>query len=349
MQRAFGFTRILATGAPAPSATVTVYNAGTLVLSTIYGDNLAVPTPKANPFTADANGYWFFYALTGLYDLQFSGGGIVTPYTLGDVAVSSSADLSALNASNLTSGTVPDARFPATLPVLSGVNLTNTGGFIGYQIISATGAYTYTPTAGTRFIVIELQGAGGGGGGVVQPGGTSIALGTGGGGGGWLRKLLTTAFSGATGVVGALGAGGAAGNNAGIIGADTTFIQTGGGTTYTASGGSGGAGGSASANAFNASGAAGGTTTNGDNNLNGQGSIGAIATGLNNLISSRGGKSMYSRGAGFNIINGSNSSAAGPAATGNGGGGGGAIANGTGAAAAGGDGTNGLVIIYEYK
>lgn len=31
---------------------------------------------------------------------------------------------SALNASNLTSGTVPDARFPATLPVVSGANLT---------------------------------------------------------------------------------------------------------------------------------------------------------------------------------------------------------------------------------
>lgn len=31
----------------------------------------------------------------------------------------------ALNASNLTTGTVPDARFPATLPAISGVNLTN--------------------------------------------------------------------------------------------------------------------------------------------------------------------------------------------------------------------------------
>jgi hypothetical protein len=37
----------------------------------------------------------------------------------------SSASLTELNASNLTSGTVPDARFPATLPASSGVNLTN--------------------------------------------------------------------------------------------------------------------------------------------------------------------------------------------------------------------------------
>ena len=34
-------------------------------------------------------------------------------------------DLTALSASNLTSGTIPDARFPATLPAVSAANLTN--------------------------------------------------------------------------------------------------------------------------------------------------------------------------------------------------------------------------------
>ena len=38
------------------------------------------------------------------------------------------ANLSNLNATNLTSGTVPDARFPATLPASSGVNLTALNG-----------------------------------------------------------------------------------------------------------------------------------------------------------------------------------------------------------------------------
>src|SRR6056300_273175 len=38
---------------------------------------------------------------------------------------SSFIDGSSLNASNLSSGTVPDARFPATLPAISGANLTN--------------------------------------------------------------------------------------------------------------------------------------------------------------------------------------------------------------------------------
>jgi hypothetical protein len=38
---------------------------------------------------------------------------------------SAGADTGALNADNLTSGTVPDARFPAVLPAVSGANLTN--------------------------------------------------------------------------------------------------------------------------------------------------------------------------------------------------------------------------------
>jgi hypothetical protein len=37
----------------------------------------------------------------------------------------SGANLTSLNASSLASGTVPDARFPATLPAVSGANLTN--------------------------------------------------------------------------------------------------------------------------------------------------------------------------------------------------------------------------------
>jgi hypothetical protein len=103
MQRVQGYSRILSTGAPAPSCTVTVYETGGAVVATIYADDLASPTPKANPFTADANGYWFFYAAGGKrYDVQLSGGGIATPYTMvadvpagvGDGAVHSSVEAS---------------------------------------------------------------------------------------------------------------------------------------------------------------------------------------------------------------------------------------------------------------
>jgi len=42
----------------------------------------------------------------------------------GDIVANNGSNLTALNATQLTSGTVPDARFPATLPAASGVNLT---------------------------------------------------------------------------------------------------------------------------------------------------------------------------------------------------------------------------------
>lgn len=85
MQRAFGYARILATALPAVNATVEVFDAGTANVSTIYDDNLAPPTARANPFTADANGFFFFYAANGRYDVRLSGGGIVAPYTWGDI------------------------------------------------------------------------------------------------------------------------------------------------------------------------------------------------------------------------------------------------------------------------
>lgn len=43
----------------------------------------------------------------------------------GTLAAGSGANLTALNASELGSGTIPDGRFPATLPSASGVNLTS--------------------------------------------------------------------------------------------------------------------------------------------------------------------------------------------------------------------------------
>ena len=53
-----------------------------------------------------------------------------------------SADLTNLNATNLTSGTVPDARFPSVLPAVSGANLTNIAGQLQWQsgIITASTA-----------------------------------------------------------------------------------------------------------------------------------------------------------------------------------------------------------------
>ena len=56
---------------------------------------------------------------------------------------------SSLNASNLSSGTIPDARFPSTLPAVSGANLTNisatvAGGAVYENAQSIDSDYTVT-------------------------------------------------------------------------------------------------------------------------------------------------------------------------------------------------------------
>ncbi len=84
------------------SCTVTVYLSGTLTLATIYADNSS--TPKANPFTASALGLWFFYANDGRYDVSFSGGGIASPFTLGDFSL---LDLSGGYITSINSQTGP--------------------------------------------------------------------------------------------------------------------------------------------------------------------------------------------------------------------------------------------------
>jgi hypothetical protein len=66
--------------------TVSIFTTGTTNLISIYADNSG--TVKANPFVADANtGLWFFYADNQRVDIQFSNGGIGSPFTLGDFLV----------------------------------------------------------------------------------------------------------------------------------------------------------------------------------------------------------------------------------------------------------------------
>lgn len=67
----------------AQGCTVTVYFPGTTNLVSIFSNNSS--TPKANPFIANANGYWSFYAESGRYDVQLSGAGLPAPITIGPV------------------------------------------------------------------------------------------------------------------------------------------------------------------------------------------------------------------------------------------------------------------------
>ena len=77
------------------ACTVTVYVAGTGTLALIYDDDAG--TSKANPFTAAAEGSWYFYADTGRYDVRFSGTGITTPFTRGDYPTGALANVYTAN------------------------------------------------------------------------------------------------------------------------------------------------------------------------------------------------------------------------------------------------------------
>ena len=65
--------------------------------------------------------------------------------------------LTGLNANNLASGTVPDARFPATLPAISGANLT--GIETGTQWQSSIKTASFTAVAGQGYFINTTGGA----------------------------------------------------------------------------------------------------------------------------------------------------------------------------------------------
>lgn len=62
------------------SCTVSVYETGTLSLATLYDSS---DTPLTNPFTANTDGSYQFFTDSIFVDIQLSGGGIPSPFTLG--------------------------------------------------------------------------------------------------------------------------------------------------------------------------------------------------------------------------------------------------------------------------
>ena len=83
---------------------------------------------------------------------DFSGNPIIKlPATAGTLLLSdgSGASLTSLDASNLGSGTVPDARFPATLPASSGASLTG---------LTGASAATYGDASNVAQIVVDANG-----------------------------------------------------------------------------------------------------------------------------------------------------------------------------------------------
>jgi hypothetical protein len=204
---------------------------------------------------------------------------------------------------------------------------------------------TYTPTAGTSFVIVEAVGGGGGGGGAgVTGSGAIAAAGCGGGSGAMVRALVSSGFAGVALAIGAGGAGGS-GNSTGSQGGDTTF-----GALVTAFGGYGGNGMSASSSVkFTTGGGwAGGAAVSGsavllnfesENGTPGQVSAGCGCAG----IGGRSELSPFLANVGSPLSGGPSGAPIRPGA-----GGGGALSMNGGAAQTGGIGAAGQIIIHEY-
>lgn len=213
-----------------------------------------------------------------------------------------------------------------------------TGRLINVQRFTANA--TYTPTAGTKSIVVEGVGGGGAGGGTLATGASQGGGAGGGGAGAYFKTRLTSGFSGVAVVVGAGGVGVSGGN--GGNGGTTSF-----GAVGTAPGGVGGSNG-APVGTFpilNGYGPGAATATLGNiiNAAGGAGTFALISTPGTGL-SGTGGSSMLGQGA--NAVIGATLD--GLPGGGPGAGGSGSLTLQSGAARTGGAGAPGLVIVWEY-
>lgn len=105
-----------------PQCTLTVYVSGTITPATLFSDNAGSPTPLANPFTAQADGSWQFYAAAGLYDVVMSGANLPSPVTVSGIPLFDSTAITAITAVTLTvTGTTTLATTIADTLALNGV------------------------------------------------------------------------------------------------------------------------------------------------------------------------------------------------------------------------------------
>ena len=214
-----------------------------------------------------------------------------------------------------------------------------TGQFLGVQKFTTSG--TYTPTAGMKLVIFEVQGGGAGGGGSTGAAAGNVSLGAPGTSGSYAKGLFTAATIGASQVV-TIGGGSNGGAGIAATNGGTSSV----GSLITAPGGIGG-----------------GTLTNQvPPTVNGNGTSSSAATG-GNIVSSVGGVSGSTVGltsaiavtgtGGASIFGvgapGISINANGVGATNYGTGGGGTAVNSSGGTATGGNGAAGIVIAWEYS
>lgn len=178
------------------------------------------------------------------------GAGVVIPQNASPTPVRCDGTVCSLVAMNIAPATSPTqaARFDQLASAPTG----GPGRLLGIQVYNTAGSATYTPPAGTDFVIVEVQGGGGQPATLPNTGANQAACSGGGGGGGFIRARLNTGFDGAAVVVGAGGFGGGADGGTSSFGTGNFQVRAFGGksglatlvssplTTGIASGGDGG-------------------------------------------------------------------------------------------------------------
>ena len=164
----------------APQCLVTVFLTGTQTLATIYSNGSS--TPLTNPFQANLNGQWLFYAAESQsYDCMFSGGIgpniISTPVTItgcfggggggGTPPLPGGAPVSLSGGPGGTSQTLQAAGGPfnPSLSTTSSDNSALLNSWNGYPLLIPAGEFAFTnPVVISNVSSTTLQGTGWGGG-----------------------------------------------------------------------------------------------------------------------------------------------------------------------------------------
>ncbi|MFQ8012974.1 hypothetical protein ACIMOU_09120 [Escherichia coli] len=213
------------------------------------------------------------------------------------------------------------------------------GRLLNIQVFYNSG--TYTPTIGTKKVIVEMVGGGGGSAGSRAAASGQISVGSAGGAGSYAKGQFTQNFSGVQITVGAKGAGGTSSGPYASDGGTSSF-----GSLITAAGGAAGQpAGPSNSFPFSTVATVVSAGANGANIIGtpGQGASASVALGAATVTESPGGSSQFGAGGFITAFN-----AKGVNGSGYGAGGGPSKVNGDNAAVAGGDGSQGLVIVWEY-
>ena len=120
------------------------------------GGNITIDSGATITNNGTATG--FSADLTNLNATNLTSGTVPDARFPATLPIANGSALTNLNATNLGSGTVPDARFPATLPAISGANLTNLpagGSMTLIKTLTASRLFNFISFNGTASVVLD--------------------------------------------------------------------------------------------------------------------------------------------------------------------------------------------------